>query len=170
MYNQNHQKQHRHNNMKEINNFIIEKLKLSKDSKIEPSQDHKYINLIQRVFTYKTKNKEEIINYILENFAEKCSLLFRRSMSKLNSTKTYDIFDQKFLNRMIIYNPDNWEKIYSDIPDIYNMFSKLFMNYHIFEDDVKNMFGPGEFPIVSIYANTVDDDDTFTHVYYTISR
>lgn len=155
--------------MKEINNFIIEKLKLSKDSKIEPSENRKYINLIQRVFNYKTKNKEEIINYILENFAEKCSISLRRSPHKLNSTKTYDIFDQQFLNRMVIDNLDNWEKIYSDIPDIYDMFSKLFINYHISEDDVKNMFGPGEFPIVSIYANTVDDD-TFTHVYYTISR
>ena len=156
--------------MKEINNFIIEKLKLSKDSKVEPSGNRKYINLIQRVFTYKTKNKDEIINYILENFAEKCSLTFRRSPhNKLNSTKTYDIFDQQFLNRMIINNSDNWKKIYSDIPDIYDMFPKLFMNYHIFEDDVKNMFGSGEFPIVSIYANIVDDD-TFTQVYYTITR
>lgn len=155
--------------MKEINNFIIEKLKLSKDSKVEPSGNRKYVNLIQRVFTYKTKNKEEIINYILENFAEKCSLSLRRSPYKLNSTKTYDIFDQQFLNRMIISNSDNWEKIYSDIPDIYDMFQKLFMNYNISEDDVKNMFGSGEFPIVSIYANTVDDD-TFTQVYYTISR
>ncbi len=155
--------------MKEINNFIIEKLKLSKDSKVEPSGNRKCINLIQRVFTYKTKNKEEIINYILENFAKKCSLLLRRSSYKLNSTKTYDIFDHQFLNRMIISNSDNWEKIYSDIPDIYNMFPKLFMNYNISEDDVKNMFGSGEFPIVSIYANTVNDD-TFTQVYYTISR
>ena len=155
--------------MKEINNFIIEKLKLNKDSKAEPSESRKLIELVQRLFTYKTKNEKEITNYILENFAEKCDILFRRSTHKLDSTATYDIFKDQFFNKMIIKNPDNFKKIYSDIPDIYDMFPKLFSCHGISEDWVKDMFGPGEFPIVSIYVNTIDDD-TFTQVYYTISR
>ena len=155
--------------MKQINNFIIEKLKISKDSKVEPSKNRKYISLVQKIFTYKTKNKKDITNYILEDFAQKCSLIFRTSTHILNSTKTYDIFEQQFSNKTWINNLDNWEKIYSNIPDIYNMFPRTFSNYDISENYVNDMFGPGEFPMVSIYANIVDDDQ-FTQVYYTISR
>jgi hypothetical protein len=155
--------------MKEINNFIIEKLKLNKDSKVEPSKHREYVDLVQRVYAYKTKDKETLIDYILVSFAEKCSLLIRRSPHKLDSTATYDIFEKNFCNRMSIDNPDNFIKIYSDIPDIFNRNPKLFTGFKITKEMVENMFGPGEFPIISIYANTVDDD-TFTQVYYTISR
>ena len=57
--------------MKGINNYIFEKLKINKDSK--PVDYSNNIKIVDRIFAYQTARKELIIDYILQNFAEKCA-------------------------------------------------------------------------------------------------
>ena len=152
--------------MKEIDNYIIEKLKINKDSK--PVDYNNNIKIVDRIFAYQTARKELIIDYILQNFAEKCAYLLRDNPN-LNSLETYDIFKEKFYSDNDD-NRDGYKLIYHEIPNLYNDFTSIFQNSRIKRQSVEEMFGPGEFPIVYIYAKLAKKTGEFSQVFYTIDR
>ena len=152
--------------MKGINNYIFEKLKINKDSK--PVDYSNNIKIVDRIFAYQTARKELIIDYILQNFAEKCAYLLRDNPN-LNSLETYDIFKEKFYSDNDD-NRDGYKLIYHEIPNLYNDFTSIFQNSRIKRQSVEEMFGPGEFPIVYIYAKLAKKTGEFSQVFYTIDR
>lgn len=152
--------------MKEIDNYIVEKLKINKDSKPIDYNNNKKI--VDKIFCYFTNRKELIIDYILHNFAEKCAYLLRDNPN-LNSLETYNIFKEKFYSDND-YNKDGYKLIYHEIPNLYNDFTSIFQNSRIKRQTVEEMFGPGEFPIVYIYAKLGNNKDKFSEVFYTIDR
>lgn len=148
--------------MKHLNNYIIEKLRINKDSKFHSG---KTTTIIDRIYMIRGSD-DEVINIIIDDFVQKCVVLvdvYKNPNSVLNSVKTYEYFYNEFGTDT---NEDfsDWKKIYHDIPvkickELWNKYgiNKMDMN------DFENMFGAGEFPIINIFRKN-------NNVIYNITR
>jgi len=159
--------------MKELNDFIIEKLVINKDIQSPEKENKEILNIVEKVFIYKTNREDLLIDYILEHFAERLSLLIKKSKisnKTLDSTETYDIFYKEFDRKIRSEQVEGFKEIYKEIPNIWEKFTSVFLKSGIRRKMVEDMFGTGEFPIVTIYAKLGKKDNDFSEVYYTISR
>ena len=169
MFNLNHLKLHKLNKMKQINNFILEKLKINKESAIINNGNNM---IIDRIFTFKSADNE-IIEIILDDFIQKCIFLidnYKDPINKLNSTKTYDYFYDEFGTETDL-NMKDFHKIYSKIPasECVKIYKTYINNKRPDENFFENMFGAGEFPLITIYkSNTAFGSSK--DVIYKISR
>lgn len=117
---------------------------------------------------------DEIVRQILDDFALKCAKLVEEFPDELipDSLCMYDYF----LNRYAIDNPGDVTAgpfatcIYSEIPEI--VYKEL-INNHLdkkrSEEELRRLFGAGEFPIVKIWRG-FHQGRKETHVTYYIIR
>ena len=143
---------------------------------INEAPAHKYHTIIGGLFVFnKETTDEEIIDSILRDFSLKCATLIREFEAPncaLQSLTTYDLF----LNRWGIDNPgdvtasEDTEQIYGEIPSerCAKIISKM-DDITLSEDEIKSMFGSGEFPSIGIWKEHHQVKDEI-HVTYTISR
>lgn len=157
--------------MKQIDNFIIEKLKINKDSKVKGDT----VNIVDRIFHYSTVDDKKIIDYILEDFVGKCIELIERNPGmKFNSTKTYVFFENTFgkKDEELPQVPGNKFKIiYNGVPNG-STCKKIFSRFNykkITFDEFICMFGSGEFPLITIHTMPTGFGSN-KYTYYTISR
>ena len=75
--------------MKHINNYIIEKLRIDKDSKLHSGET---TTIIDRIYMLRGSD-DEVIDIIVDDFVQKCVVLvdsYKHPNSVLNSVKTYE--------------------------------------------------------------------------------
>ena len=135
---------------------------------MEAPTEYEYV--VGGIYKYdKDTSDKDIIDDIIKDFTLKCDNIikdFSNPESSLCSTTTYDLFH----NRYEIENPGdvtvNGEEIYSDIPadECYEL-TKSKLSKKVF----RNIFGAGEFPILTIWKGHHEGLDE-THVTYAISR
>lgn len=136
----------------------------------------KYKTVIGGLFVFnKETTDEEIIDSILRDFSLKCATLikeFEAPNCGLQTLTTYDLF----YNRWGINNPgdvtssEDVENIYHEIPgDICSKMISEVDGVYMSEDEIRSMFGGGEFPLINIWKAYHDGRDQI-HVTYTISR
>ena len=155
--------------MKKFNQYIIEKLRVNKDSKVDNKE--KSVKIINRLYTYLTSDNKKIINYMLTNFVEACLELantVKNPAEVFNSPETYDKFLEKFGKDTGI-SPEKYSIIYENIPDdeCAKIYQKEYKSFPMTCEEFKHMFGPGEFPIITIYIKRLAGN---TYTFYTISR
>ena len=136
----------------------------------------RYNKVVGGLFVFnKETTDEEIIDSILRDFSVKCATLikeFEAPNCGLQTLTTYDLF----LNRWGIDNPGDVtavkdaKQIYQEIPSdkcakIISEIDGVYMD----ENEIKDMFGRGEFPIIGIWKGYHQAKDEI-HVTYTISR
>ena len=136
----------------------------------------KYTQVIGGMFVFNNETTdEEIIDSILRDFSLKCATLikeFEAPNCGLQTLTTYDLF----LNRWAIDNPgdvtaaEDAEQIYQEIPSdrCAKMISEI-EGVYMSEDEIKDMFGRGEFPLICIWKGHHKALNE-TNVTYTISR
>ena len=81
--------------MKHLNNYIIEKLRIDKDSKF---YSRKPTTIIDRIYIIRGSD-DEVINIIIDDFVQKYVVLvdvYKNPNSVLNSVKTYEYFYNEF--------------------------------------------------------------------------
>lgn len=76
---------------------------------------------------------EEVIRIVLEDFKKKCEILLDEGI--YNLLCTYEVFTNRYMSEW--YMEDGYEEIYNEIPEYTSL--------------PRDMFGRGEFPIISIY-------------------
>lgn len=143
---------------------------------IHEAPANKYTKVVGGMFVFnKETTDEEIIDSILRDFSLKCATLikeFEAPNCGLQTLTTYDLF----LNRWAIDNPGdvtadkNAEQIYQEIPS--DKCAKLISEVdgvNMSENEIKDMFGRGEFPLISIWKGHHEALDEI-HVTYVISR
>ena len=131
------------------------------------------------VFNKETTN-EEIIDTIINDFCIKCVSIIKDSYApncSLNSLCTYELFN----NRYAIDNPGDVtaskdaEEIYSEIPsekcsEIILKKLKETEGYEVLSiEEIKSMFGGGEFPLIKIWKGYHEGTDKI-NVTYIITR
>ena len=136
----------------------------------------KYNKVVGGIFVFnKETTDEEIIDSILRDFSLKCATLIREFEAPncgLQTLTTYDLF----LNRWGIDNPGDItaakdaKQIYQEIPSdkCAKIISKM-EDITLSEEEIKSMFGNGEFPLIGIWKEHHQAKDEI-HVTYTISR
>lgn len=148
--------------MKHINNYIIEKLRIDKDSKLHSGET---TTIIDRIYILRCSD-DEVIDIIIDDFVQKCVVLvdsYKHPSSVLNSVKTYEYFYNEF-GTDTDEDFSDWKEIYHQIP--IKMCKEFWTKYGINKmdmNDFENMFGDGEFPIINIFRKN-------NNVIYNITR
>ena len=136
--------------MKKLNNYITEKLKINKDSKLHSGET---ITIIDRIYMLRGSD-DEVIDIIIDDFVQKCIELAEQYVhpkNVLNSVKTYKLFYNSF-GTDTDEDFSDWKEIYNQVPlkRCIELWDKY--NYQkMYADDFENMFGDGEFPIINIF-------------------
>lgn len=148
--------------MKHINNYIIEKLRIDKDSKLHSGET---TTIIDRIYMLRGSD-DEVIDIIINDFVQKCVVLidsYKYPNSVLNSVKTYEYFYNEF-GTDTDEDFSDWKEIYYQIP--IKICKELWTKYGINKMDIndfENMFGDGKFPRINIFRKN-------NNVIYNITR